>query len=128
MNQKQYSAIAILSLVVFCCMAAVPLRSLSPNSPVPTASDIVAAQANATDPTARASAAAALTHGTNAESIATIATTNAVATSRITGTLPVIQIATNAIGAITITFNDESWTNVLYFNAQGMLTNATHNP
>ena len=38
------------------------------------------------------------------------------------------QIATNTLGAINITFTSTLCTNVLYFSAQGILTNAVLNP
>ena len=38
------------------------------------------------------------------------------------------KIATNSLGAVTLTFSSSLCTNVLAFNAQGVLTNYTANP
>jgi hypothetical protein len=42
--------------------------------------------------------------------------------------IAVSKIATNSLGAVTLTFSSSLCTNVLAFNAQGVLTNYTANP
>ena len=42
--------------------------------------------------------------------------------------IAIVKIATNSLGAISITFNGVDTTNVLHFSSQGILTNAVTNP
>jgi hypothetical protein len=49
-------------------------------------------------------------------------------TTTLTTPLAITQVATNTIGAKVITFTSPTCTNVLYFSAQGILTNAVLDP
>ena len=45
-----------------------------------------------------------------------------------TAAIAMTKLATNSLGAVTLTFSSTLCTNVLYFSAQGVLTNYTANP
>jgi hypothetical protein len=137
MTMKNYLMTA---LVAFCattiCMSAVPLGSMSPNSPVPTASDI--AVSTAAEATARAAADTILT--TNLASQIVVLTNNTAKiiteTNRAlvaetvlsTNQISVSRIATNLLGQRVVTNVSTLCTNVLFFDVRGFLTNLTTNP
>jgi hypothetical protein len=132
----RFAALALVASTLLICTAAVPLRSLSPNSPVPTAADITAS--TTAEATTRAAADTVLT--TNLAAQIAVVTNN---TARIisetnraqvaealltTNIVPVSRIATNLVGERVVTNISTLSTNVLFFDVHGLLTNLTTNP